>query len=248
MKAAIFIPAYEAARTLEALVRAIEPDVYRAVDAILIQDDCSTDDTYERGLRLAAEFAKVRVVRNDRNLGYGGTKKKAYRALLADGFEAIAMLHGDAQYPPESLSRILAPILTRRADIVLGSRVLGTPLRDGMPVYKLVGNRFLTGVLNRALGLRLTDYHTGLRAYSASALRTVDYATCGDGHEISAQLLVRAAAHGLRITEVPVSANYGPASRSCSFSTSVRYGIDVVRLAARAHARRRLPPVRRTDG
>jgi glycosyltransferase involved in cell wall biosynthesis len=232
MKTAIFIPAYQAEKTIERVVRGIPLGVYTSIDKVYVQDDASTDKTYDAALRLCREYDKLQVVRNPVNLGYGGTKKKAYGVLLAEAFDIIVMMHGDGQHCPRALPGLLSPVETGTADIVLGSRILGAPLRGGMPIYKLAGNRLLTAMLNFELGLRLTDYHTGYRCYSASALRAVKYGTCSDGHLISAELLVRGARLGLRIKEVPVSTSYGPDSRSMSCYASIRYGLSVVALLA----------------
>jgi glycosyltransferase involved in cell wall biosynthesis len=233
MRVAIFIPAYQAEATLADVVRRIPRSVYERVDEILIQDDASTDRTVEVARRLAREYAKIRVVCNASNLGYGGTKKKAYRALINAGFDAVVMLHGDGQLPPEALGSMLAPILRGDVGIVLGSRILSHPLRGGMPLYKYLGNRALTIAMNRTLNLNLTDYHTGYRAYACHALARLEPESCSDGHEISSELLFRAADLGIPIAEVPVATWYGEGSRSMSFGKSALYGIRVLRMALR---------------
>lgn len=230
MKVIIFVPAYEAEKTLGDVIRRIPQSVYESIAEILIQDDGSKDDTFKVALRLAREFDKITVVRNDINLGYGGTKKKAYRYCIAEGYEAVVMLHSDGQLPPESLPEMLAPLYSGTADIVLGSRILGEPLKGGMPLYKWVGNCSLTLLMNLVLGLHLTDYHTGYRAYLCSALSEIEFQTCGDGHEISSEILIRAASKGLRIMEVTVPTYYGPEARSCPFKTSFTYGLSVLKM------------------
>lgn len=230
MKIVIFIPAYEAEKTLEDVVRRIPREIYESVTDILIQDDGSQDSTFQIALRLAKEFEKITVVKNKINLGYGGTKKKAYRYCINKGYDAVVMVHGDGQLPPENLPEMLEPLLSGKADIVLGSRILGDPLKGGMPIYKWLGNRFLTFLTNLVFGLSITDYHTGYRAYLCESLKKTEFWTCSDGHEISSELLIRAANKKLRITEVAASTYYGPGSRSCSFRTSTIYGLNVIKM------------------
>jgi glycosyltransferase involved in cell wall biosynthesis len=239
MGLAIFIPAYQAEMTLGPVVRRIPQDVYAEMSELLIQDDASSDGTYQVACDLQREFPKITVVRNEVNHGYGGTKKKAYRYLAAVGADPIVLLHGDGQHAPEALPAMLQPIRAGHADVVLGSRMLGSPLKGRMPSYKFIGNVALTAAINWAAGVRLTDPHTGFRVYSLRALKEIGFESCGDGHEISAQSIFRAAARKLRIQEVPVDTIYSAESRQCSFRTSVSYGIDVLRLAAGARAGRR---------
>lgn len=230
MKTAIFIPACEAEKTLEGVIRRIPQSVYESVGEILIQDNDSHDQTLAVASRLAAEFDKITVVANDTNLNYGGTKKKAYRYLLDKGYDFIVLLHSDLQHPPEYLPAMLEPLITNKADVVLGSRMSGQPLGGGMPLYKWLGNRFLTICMNSFLGLRLSEYHTGYRAYRCQALAQLHIETCGNGHEISAQILMRAVKQKLRITEISVPTHYGTESSSCSFKTSALYGLDVIKM------------------
>jgi len=229
MKVAIFVPAYEAEKTLEWVIKRIPKEVYESIVEILIQDDASKDNTFEVALKLKQDFDKIIVIRNERNLGYGGTKKKAYKYCIQKGYDAVVIVHGDGQLPPESLPEMLAP-LHSEADIVLGSRILGDPLKGGMPLYKWIGNRFLTILMNTILGLNLSDYHTGYRAYLCAALSAIEFETCSDGHEISSEILIRASDRGLRIVEVPVPTYYGAESRSCSSRTSIKYGVNVIKM------------------
>jgi len=223
----IFVPAYNAAATLCDVIKRIPRDVYCAADGILLQDDGSTDNTFGVALALARDFKKITVVRNSHNMGYGGTKKKAYSYCLANGYNAIVMVHGDGQHDPEYITSLLAPILERKIDVVLGSRMLGKPVSGGMPLWKWVGNKTLTWIANRALGLQLTDYHTGYRAYSRHALAALDLPTLNDGHGISFDIICRAVREGLSIAEVGVPTYYGIGSRSISLVTCLHYGCYV---------------------
>jgi glycosyltransferase involved in cell wall biosynthesis len=230
MRVAIFIPAYEAERTLCEVVGRIPPDVRDSIDEILVLDDASRDRTLAVGRDLARRDPKVTVLRNRENLGYGGTNKRAYSLLARRGIDAYVVLHGDCQYAPEHIADLIEPLRGGTADIVLGSRILAGARAGGMPRYKLLGNRLLTTAMNRCLRLDLTDYHTGYVATTCAALDTIDFESCSDGHEISAEFLVRAAAAGLRIVEVPTPTYYGPGTRSMSLGASCCYGANVLRL------------------
>lgn len=230
MKTAIFIPACEAEKTLASVVKRIPQTIYEDICEIVIQDNASKDGTIEVAAKLAKEFTKITAIENGKNLGYGGTKKKAYKYCIDKGYDIVVLLHSDLQHPPEYLPQMLKPLLSGEADIVLGSRMSGSPLKGGMPLYKWMGNRFLTIMMNLFLGLHLSEYHTGYRAYLCKSLSQVHFETCGDGHEISAQILIRAARKGLRIVEIPVPTYYGNGSRSCSLWTSITYGLDVMKM------------------
>lgn len=229
---AIFVPAYQAGATLDRVVRRIPDALLERSTAVLVRDDASSDGTWEVAQRLVADNPKLIALRNDSNLGFGGNNKAGYRWMRAAGIDAYAVLHGDLQYDPELLDAILEPILAGAAEVVLGSRMSGHPLRGGMPIERWLSNKGLTWLMNRRLGLRLTDYHTGLVAFSRTAIDQLEVDTLSDGHEFSAEILVRAAARGFRISEVPVPTHYPPDSRSCSRLTGARYAWHVVRLLA----------------
>lgn len=246
MRLAIFIPAYEAESTIADVIVRIPAAVYESVGEILVQDDGSRDGTVRVAMSMAVKYPKVTVIENRVNLGYGGTLKKAHAYLTSRGYDAYAMLHGDLQYNPEDLAKVFEPLVSGQADIVLGSRMQPSSGATGMPFYKRIGNRFLTAQMNRGLHVRLTDWHTGSVALNCKSVQALRYETMGDGHEITAQLLIRAVTLGLRVTEVAVSTNYNDGSRSCSAVTSVRYGLRVLAMLRRADAqsagRRALQP------
>lgn len=227
-RVAIFVPVLDAETTLASVIGDIPGGTRARLTEILVQDDDSEDATLALAHRLAAAEPIVRVVANGRRLGYGGTCKKAFLDLAERGMDVVVMVHGDGQHPPSYIDALAGPIEAGEADIVLGSRMVAGALRGGMPVYKWLANKGLTWAMNRSLRLRLTDYHTGFIALSADAIRRLDLGSCSDGHEITAETLVRAAQLGLSVREVAVPTSYGDGSRSCSVTTSIAYGLRVL--------------------
>jgi glycosyltransferase involved in cell wall biosynthesis len=223
----IVMPAYNAARTLERTYADIPHDV---VDRIILVDDVSRDATVEIARQLGLD-----VVVHRQNLGYGGNQKTCYSMALAGPADVVVMLHPDYQYDATRIPALVAPILEGRADLVLGSRFLGDPLAGGMPRWKWYANRFLTGVENVAFGLRLSEYHTGLRAYSRHLLETVPYRLNSDDFVFDQELIAQvvAAEMGDRIAEIAVPTRYFAEASSVGFRRSVVYGLSTLRVVAR---------------
>ncbi len=226
----IFVPAYYAETTIESVIKRIPDDVYQETAEILIQDDASQDNTFLISQQIASAYDKVVAVKNEKNLGYGGTLKKAYRYAIEKGYDAVVMVHGDGQLPPEYVFDMLAPIRNKQADIVLGSRILGDPLGGGMPVFRFAANKFLTSLMNNNLKQHLTDYHTGYVAVTMQAMQAIDFNSCEDGHEITPELLIKAIRAGIKVVEVPVPTSYGEGSRSIALKNSMKYGINIFKL------------------
>src|SRR5437870_11416470 len=171
----IFILAYEVARTLIAAYERIPAQLRKEAAEIYILDDASNDNTFSAGMgyKLLHNIPNLNVYRNPRNLGYGGNQKKGMRHAIEKGYDIVVVLHGDVQYAPERIPDLIQPILDGQADMVFGSRMTGHPLQGGMPLYKFVANKFLTTVENWALGMKLSDYHSGFRGIPWSALTNV---------------------------------------------------------------------------
>ena len=225
-KVVVVMPAYNAAKTLRITYDAIPKE---NVDQVILVDDGSSDDT----LKIAKEL-KLEVFVHARNFGYGGNQKTCYTEALKAGADIIVMLHPDYQYDPTLLPNLIAPIKAGETDVVLGSRFLrGDVMRQGMPWWKFLGNRFLTWLENYALGLNLAEYHTGYRAFSRTVLEEVPFLLNSDKFVFDQEMLVQAVHLGFSIKEVPVPTRYFPEASSASFRASVRYGLSIVALLAR---------------
>ena len=222
----VVMPAYNAAQTLERTYADIPHDL---VGRIVLVDDVSRDETVEIAKRLGLD-----VIVHRQNRGYGGNQKTCYDAALDLGAEVVVMLHPDYQYDATRIPALVEPILRGDADLMLGSRFLGDPRAGGMPGWKFVSNRFLTGLENRAFGLRLSEYHTGFRAYSRRLLETIPYHRNSDDFVFDQELVAQVvAAGGFRIGEIAVPTRYFEEESSVGFRRSVVYGLSTLRVVAR---------------
>jgi glycosyltransferase involved in cell wall biosynthesis len=218
---AVVLPAYNASKTLRRTFDEIPLDI---VDDVLLTDDASSDDTLE-----IARSLGIYTLRHDRNRGYGGNQKTCYEAALARGADIVVMLHPDYQYTPKLVPAMASMIASEHFDVVLGSRMLGkNALAGGMPVYKYVANRGLTLIQNALLGQKLSEYHTGYRAWSSTVLQNLALHRCSDDFVFDNQMLVQAVHRGFRIGEISCPARYFPEASSISFTRSVRYGLGVL--------------------
>jgi glycosyltransferase involved in cell wall biosynthesis len=220
-KIVVVLPAYRAARTLKQTYAEIPLDV---VDELVLVDDASTDETS----RLARELG-MHVFVHQENLGYGANQKTCYREALALGAEVVVMLHPDYQYEPRLISAMAGMVASGVYDVVLGSRVLGgTALRGGMPLYKYVFNRLLTLFQNILLGAKLSEYHTGYRAFSRKVLTSLPLLANSDDFVFDNQMLSQAIAFGFSVGEVSCPTKYFAEASSISFRRSVVYGLGVL--------------------
>jgi glycosyltransferase involved in cell wall biosynthesis len=208
----VFIVSFNASRHLPRTLARIPPEVYERVEEIYVFDDCSQDNTFCTGIEFKTQrhLDKLRVYTNTRNLRYGGNQKRGYLYAMKRGFDVVVLLHGDGQYAPEVMWRLLEPILNGEADLVMGTRMRGfQALRGGMPLYKFTGNRLLTWMQNRLAGLSLSEFHSGYRAFRVEALRRVPFQVNSDEWHFDTQIILQFHHAGLRIREVPIPTFYG---------------------------------------
>ncbi len=219
-KVIIVMPAYNAALTLEKTYREIPEGSY---DGIVLVDDASKDDTVRiaRQLNLIVEVHPV-------NKGYGGNQKTCYSRALREGADIVVMLHPDNQYDPSIVPDLVAPIASGEADVVLASRMLGHPLKGGMPLYKYVANKTLTFLENLVLGTGFSEFHTGYRAFSRKALQGVNFFSNSDDFVFDNEILVQLHMRRMRIKEIPVTTRYTHDSSSVGFIRSCVYGFGIL--------------------
>lgn len=223
----VVMPAMNAARTLERTVGAI-PEGW--ADDVILVDDKSTDDTVA-----VARSLPISVIWHPHNVGYGGNQKTCYLQALQGGADVVVMLHPDGQYEPTLIPELVAPILRGEADLVLGSRlaVHGMARAGGMPLYKYVANRVLTTIENLVMRTKLTDLHTGYRAYSRELLLTVPFLRNSIDFAFDSQMLMQAAAFGFRIVEVPARSVYFEDASSITVGPATTYGFKTLWVAFR---------------
>jgi glycosyltransferase involved in cell wall biosynthesis len=209
----ILVVAYNAAGTLARVLDRIPADFRPRISGILVSDDHSADSTYLVGLgyQQSNQSLPLEVVRNPRNLGYGGNQKVGYRWAIERDLDIIVMVHGDGQYAPEKLPDMVAPLERGEADAVFGSRMLeaGAARRGGMPLYKYVGNKVLTSFENAVAGTDLSEWHSGYRAYSVAALRDLPFERNADDFNFDTQIIVQLTEAGKKIVEIPIPTFYG---------------------------------------
>lgn len=221
------MPAYNAEKTLERTLREIPFDI---VDELVLVDDASKDSTSE----LAKQLGIRHVIRHERNKGYGGNQKTCYKKALELGADIIVMLHPDYQYTPKLITAMVSIIGQGLYPVVFGSRILGKgALKGGMPLYKYVANRILTFVQNLMMNQKLSEYHTGYRAYSRQVLETVAYERNSDNFVFDNQMIAQIFYHNFEIAEVTCPTKYFDEASSINFRNSVKYGLGVLGVSFR---------------
>jgi len=217
----VVMPAFRAAQTIEATWRGLPHDI---VDKVLLVDDASQDDTAQIARNLGMD-----VLVHETNRGYGANQKTCYQAALEDGADIVVMVHPDYQYEPRLATAMAAMVESEVYDIVLGSRITGGgALRGGMPWWKYMANRLLTAFQNLLLGAKLSEYHTGYRAYSRAVLEQLNWQNNSDDFVFDNQFLVQGIAAGFRMGEISVPTKYFDEASSINFKRSVQYGLGVL--------------------
>jgi glycosyltransferase involved in cell wall biosynthesis len=228
MKLGILIVAYNAQDTLAKVLDRIPTDFATEIDSILVCDDASTDDTHNVGLRYQSNSKlPLTIVRHQINLGYGGNQKTGYQWALEKNLDLVVLLHGDGQYAPEYLPQMVEPIVSGRADVVFGSRMItrGGARKGGMPLYKFVGNKILTTLQNRLAKVSLTEWHSGYRAYSVAALQKINFLKNSDYFDFDSQIILQMIGARQRIVEIEIPTFYGD---EISRVNGIKYGIKIL--------------------
>ena len=231
----ILIVAYNAVTTLGSVLKRIPADVIQNVEEIVVFDDASGDDTTELaiGYKVKNDFSKLTIIKNEKNLGYGGNQKKGYAYFIQKNFDIVILLHGDGQYAPEMLAAMYSPIVEGRADAVFGSRMMktfGGPLKGGMPLYKYVGNRVLTRFENRALGMNLTEFHSGYRAYNLHAIKQINIGAMTSDFHFDTEIIIKLNHQRFKILEVAIPTYYG---KEICYVNGMKYARDVYKAIRR---------------
>lgn len=220
-KVVVVMPAYNAGQTLRLTYADLPGDV---VDTVILVDDASSDET----LQVARDLG-LQVFVHTRNYGYGANQKTCYREALKLDADIVVMLHPDYQYDPTLLPEMISPIQSGEADVVLGSRLMGeSPVDQGMPWWKYVGNRFLSKIQNLAYSRDLSEYHTGYRAYSRAALESVHFEMNSDQFIFDQEIITQFIHLRQRIVDIPVPTRYFAEASSISFWDSARYGLSIL--------------------
>jgi len=221
-KVIVVMPAYNAAKTLEKTLDDIPRD---SIDSILLTDDASKDNTVA-----IAKSLGLKVFVHEVNKGYGANQKTCYREALKLGADIMIMVHPDHQYDPTVIPQLIQPLLNGDCDAVFGSRMLGgRPLEGGMPKWKYLANIFLTAIENATFYMYLTEYHSGLRAYSRKYLETVKFELNSDDFVFDSEIIAQGVIHNMRIREIPIQTRYFPEASQIGFMRSVVYGMSILK-------------------
>ncbi|MGH7330832.1 MAG: glycosyltransferase family 2 protein, partial [Polyangiaceae bacterium] len=226
----IFVIAYKAEATLKWVLERIPRSIFDDYDCeILVVDDASTDRTAEIGIeyREAHPTIAMTVLRNEHNQGYGGNQKVGYTYAIQGRFDFVAMVHGDGQYAPEELPRLVAPLREGKADAVFGSRMIvkGGALKGGMPLYKFVGNKVLTTLQNAMLGTSFSEFHSGYRLYSVRALEAIPFKLASNEFDFDTDIILQLLNAKKKIVELPIPTFYGD---EISRVNGMKYGKDIL--------------------
>ena len=231
----IFIVAYNAQTTIEKVLSRIPRSLESENVEVLIIDDSSKDDTFLNGLRYQRQNSafKITVLRTPENQGYGGNQKLGYRYAIDNGFDIVAMVHGDGQYAPEKLPSLVVPLVSEEADAVFGSRMIDkrAARQGGMPLYKWLGNQVLTVFQNWMLGTRLAEFHTGYRLYSTAALSQIPFEKNTNDFHFDTEIIIQFVLRKLRIAELPIPTFYG--DEVCHVN-GLKYAWDVFKSTIKA--------------
>jgi glycosyltransferase involved in cell wall biosynthesis len=224
-KLMIFIPAYKAEKTIIEVIERIPQDVFKKAKEIFIADNDSKDNIVEvvEAYKKQKNIKKITVRRNEKNVFFGGNIKTGCRYGISKNYDIIAVVHSDGQYPPENIAELIKPIEEGKAQAVSGSRFLGNPRAGGMPLWRYLGNIFLTQYENIMVGHKLSEWHSGYRAYDLNALKTIHFEKCVNGYEWTTDVLLMLLSNDYSIAETAIPTHYGNDSTSPSIMRTFTY-------------------------
>ncbi len=224
----VLVVAYNAEDTIKLLLDRMPRDVWKNAEEIVIADDASKDRTGEvaRDYKRRNKLKNLTVIKHEKNKGYGGNQKWGYGYAMQRKYDAVVMVHGDAQYPPEYIMPLVSPILDGKKDFMFGSRMAGHPLRGGMPLYKFFGNIFLTSIENLVLGTHLTEFHSGFRAYDMNALQDIPFMLDSEGFHFDSEIIIQLVIAKKKIGEIVIPTFYG--NEYCNVKV-IPYGLNILK-------------------
>jgi glycosyltransferase involved in cell wall biosynthesis len=227
LKIVIVMPAYNAGKTIARVFPRIPADFLKRISQFIVVNDGAKDDTADKIVQLKKRY-KIKVLTHVKNGGYGAAQKTGFGEAVRQNADIAVLLHSDGQYPPEILPQIIKPIEEGKADMVLGSRILGgKALQGGMPLHRYLGNRFLTAIENLAYGLNISEYHTGYIAYSKHALEAIPFLKLSNTYHFDGEMVLMASKRKLRVKEIPIEAVYRDEK---SYLNPITYGMDVLKI------------------
>jgi len=231
-KVFVFILSYNHRKTIISLLERIPKSIWDGCYEILIADDCSKDDTFEKAMEYKAKnkLNKLTIIKHKLNKGYGGNQKFCYNYAISKGYDLAVMVHGDLQYPPEYIESLVKLFDNDKVGMSFGSRISGNPIKGGMPLYKFLGNVFLTTIENLVLQTRLTEFHSGFRAYSMQALKEIPYNKNSDDFHFDSEIIVQMILAGKKIREISIPTHYG--DEKCNVN-SFKYGLNVLKVMSK---------------
>jgi len=224
----VLVVAYNAQSTIIDLLHRIPQKVWETAEEIVIADDASRDNTTSVAYdyKKAHHRKQLTIIKHKVNKGYGGNQKWGYTYAIRKGYDAVVMVHGDAQYPPEQILQLVSPILKGKKDFVFGSRMTGNPLRGGMPLYKYLGNIFLTTLENLILNTNLSEFHSGFRAYSTKALQKIPLPLTSNVFHFDSEIIIQLVVIHARFGEITIPTKYG---NEKSHVKVIPYGLNILK-------------------
>ncbi len=232
-KLMVLVVAYNAENSIKCLLERIPSEVWKRAEEVVIADDASKDLTsvVANEYKLRNKIKNLRIIKHKKNKGYGGNQKWGYNYGIKKGYDIAVMIHGDAQYPPEYILKLIRPIEENTADFVFGSRMAGNPLKGNMPIYKFIGNIFLTTIENLVLKTRLTEFHSGFRAYSLKVLKEIPFNLNSNYFHFDSEIIVQLVINKSKIREIIIPTFYG--DEKCNVNV-VSYGLNILKILVQA--------------